>query len=133
MVSENGLIQPPPNATVTSLGVDHVRLSYLYLDEGDLDGLLSLLTNKVLIKWPHTPTIRSREEAGRILRDPRTPRGRHCLYQVFGQAGSVAAVGRFNPLHEETDRGVPGVDFVDIFTLSEQGLIMGQRRFITSI
>ncbi|MBR8743394.1 hypothetical protein DSY14_16920 [Nocardiopsis sp. MG754419] len=128
---ENDHDQPSPNATITSLGVEHVRLSYHYLDSGDIDGYASLLADKVQIKRPDLPLAHGRDEAERLCGDPLRPRGFHDLYRVFGQAGDIAAVGRFVVLPYGPGRGPEDVDFVDIFTLADDGLILGQRRFLS--
>lgn len=129
--TENARARPLPNATITSLGVEHVRLSYHYLDNGDIDGYASLLAEKVQIKRPDLPLAHGRDEAERLCADPLRPRGFHELYRVFGQSGDIAAVGRYVVLPYGPERSPQDVDFVDIFTLADDGLILGQRRFLS--
>ena len=52
---------------------------------------------------------------------------------MFGEAGNVAAVGRFVLTPHERDLGRGDTDFVDIFILTESGLILGQRRFLAPL
>ncbi|MEC3895408.1 MULTISPECIES: nuclear transport factor 2 family protein [Nocardiopsis] len=127
----NGCDFPSPKATITSLGVEHVRLSYHYLDTGDIDGYVSLLAPDVQIKRPDMPLAHGRSEAERFCGAHLGPRGVHTLYRVFGEAGNIAAVGRFASARNGHLLGGEETDFVDIFTLAENGLILGQRRFLS--
>src|SRR5436190_2063112 len=44
-----------PSPAVTAAGVDHVRLSYAYLDEGDVDAYGSLFDEHAHVSRPDTP------------------------------------------------------------------------------
>lgn len=89
----------------TAAGVDHVRLSYLYLDDDDPDAYASLL---------HADMRGDR---------PDCRGGRHALHRVIADGNAVAAVGSF------TDRTGGCRFFVDVFTLSAEGLLLAVRRF----
>jgi hypothetical protein len=90
-------------------GVDHVRLLYAYLDAGELDGCASLT---------HTG---NREDALRVL--AALPPGTHELRTVEAGDQTVTATGRWT--------GPTGtVDFADVFTLSDCGLIDGHHRML---
>ena len=100
---------------VAAVGLDHVRLSYEYLDRGDHDGYASLLDPAATVDEPG--------RSGRRLRS----RGEHRLNEVFAADGRVAAVGRFvgaDVLGEPVD-----VDFADIFALSPSGLLLRRRSY----
>ncbi|MFC5286566.1 nuclear transport factor 2 family protein [Actinokineospora guangxiensis] len=112
--------------SITAAGVDHVRLSYLYLDAGDLDGYASLLHEDVHLVLPGSPTGRSRDDAMRLAGERPRPHGTHGLFKVIADGDCVVAVGRYNPA---SPNDTPGHDFADVFTLSDNALLMSQRRF----
>lgn len=102
---------------VAAVGVDHVRLSYEYLDCGDADGYESLLDPGFVRDEP----VRGHGAVRRMR-----GRGRHDVHDVFAADGRVAAIGRFRG--ESAAEGAE-VDFADVFTLSEHGLLVRQRCF----
>jgi hypothetical protein len=58
------------------------------------------------------------------------PPGRHELYKVIASGDCVAAMGHFTgptafPCPDER----LDVDFVDVFTISDKGLLLGHRRY----
>ncbi|MCD0449350.1 nuclear transport factor 2 family protein [Actinocorallia sp. API 0066] len=105
MTRPNGHL--PPSAAATAAGVDHVLLSYRYLDEGDTDAYASLFTENPQIHHPASPRA-----------------CHHHVYKVVAQADSVAVMGRLTRLPPS-----PPIDFADFFTLSPTGLLHGYRRF----
>ncbi|MFI9005980.1 nuclear transport factor 2 family protein [Actinosynnema sp. NPDC053489] len=117
---------PPPSDAVTAVGVDHVRLSYLYADEGDLEGLESLLHEQPQFRavGPLSPPPRS--EVLEVLAPTRGPRGTHRLLRVIADGDCIAAVGRF------TAAPATEVEFADIFTIADDGLLLGCRRFYST-
>ncbi|MEV7541055.1 nuclear transport factor 2 family protein [Streptomyces sp. NPDC089915] len=94
-----------PSRVVTDSGVDHVRLAYDYLDAGDLDGYGSLLDTGAL---------------GAELEGPRPPGARHLITRIVADGDCVVAMGRLAPQQR---------DFVDVFTLSAEGMLSGCRRY----
>ncbi|GGZ45622.1 nuclear transport factor 2 family protein [Streptomyces subrutilus] len=98
-----GRIQPSP--VITDSGVDHVRLAYHYLDSGDLDGYGSLLHEGPL---------------GSDLEGPGARGARHQITRIVAEGDCVVAMGRLTP-HER--------DFVDVFTLSDEGMLRACRRY----
>jgi len=106
---------------VTAAGIDHVRLSYHYLDQGDTDGYASLLDSAAVLDEPGHARVHGRV----AVAESRRLRwcGAHHLDAVFAADGQVAAVGRFNRGGSD---GVD-VDFADIITLSQHGLLVTQR------
>ena len=99
----------PWSTAATAAGVDHVRLSYLYLDDDDPDAYASLLHADVRMDRP----------------DCRG--GRHALDRVIAEGDCVAVVGRYR-----SRSGAPDLRFADVFTLSAEGLLLGCRRFYAS-
>lgn len=115
-------------AAVTSIGVDHVRLSYDYLDAGNLDAYGSLLDDNVHVRRPDAAQSRGRAQVQRLHAEVTGPPGRHLLEQIIADGDSIVVTGRFvrppTPPAELVD-----VEFVDVFTLSDFGLLLGYRRY----
>jgi len=109
----------PPSAAVVAAGVDHVRLLYAYLDAGEPDGYASLLHEDIHIRGVGGRAVRGREEAIRMLHAH--SKGAHEVRTVMSEDGTVTVTGRY------TD-AAGTVEFADVFTLSEFGLIHSQRR-----
>ena len=114
---------PPPSDTVTAVGVDHVRLSYLYADEGDLEGLESLVHCEARDGSLHEARPTGRSQVLDVLAPAEGPKGRHRLLRVIADGDCIAAVGRF------TSAPATEVEFADIFTIADDGLLTGCRRF----
>jgi ketosteroid isomerase-like protein len=91
----------PPSSLITDSGVDHVRLAYHYLDTGDLDGFSSLLDEDARLESP-------------------APGCRHHIERIVASGDCVVAIGRLTPQQ---------VDFVDVFTLSAEGMLRSRRRY----
>jgi hypothetical protein len=118
-----------PSRAVTACGVEHVYLSYCYLECDDIDGYGSLLDDDVVLDRPDTPPGRGRNEVVRMLLDGVIPQARHSLEKVLAHDDCVVVVGR---LSQESGLFTPAVDraaFVDVFTLSETGMLRGCRRY----
>jgi hypothetical protein len=111
-------------AAVEAAGVDHVRLGYQYLDHGDADGYESLLDAGAVLEEPGRDRVCGRMAVAGARRQLRG-RGEHDVHDVFARQGRVAAIGRFRPPGRVGD----AVDFADIYTLSEHGLLVSQRSF----
>jgi ketosteroid isomerase-like protein len=121
---------PPPSAMVTAAAVDHVRLSYLYLDEGNLDAFASLLDDDVQVKRPDAPEAHGRAEVLDLMATLSGPPGRHELHKVIASGDCVAAMGHFvGPTTTPYPDERLDIDFVDVFTISDKGLLLGKRRY----
>ncbi|MDV9190373.1 nuclear transport factor 2 family protein [Streptomyces sp. SR27] len=103
---------------VTAAGVDHVRLAYLYLDDGDVDGFGSLLHEDVELRRPDAPPGQGRAEVLRMHREGLVPPARHTLDRIVAEGDSVVVMGRVGEL-----------PFVDVFTLSPEAMLRGCRRY----
>ena len=115
-------------AAVTSVGVDHVRLSYDYLDAGNLDAYGSLLDDEVQVRRPDAAQSRGRVQVQLLHAEVTGPPGRHLLDQIVAEGDTVVVTGRFVcPPAPPKDR--LDVEFVDVFTLSDFGLLLGYRRY----
>ncbi|KQX54739.1 hypothetical protein ASE09_32240 [Streptomyces sp. Root66D1] len=103
---------------VTAAGVDHVRLAYHYLDDGDVDGFGSLLHEDVELRRPDAPPGQGRAEVLRMHREGLVPPARHTLDRIVAEGDSVVVMGRVGEL-----------PFVDVFTLSPEAMLRGCRRY----
>ncbi|MEY9862090.1 ketosteroid isomerase-like protein [Catenulispora sp. GAS73] len=117
----------PPSSAVTAIGLDHVRLSYLYLDSRDIDAYGSLLAEEVQVTRPDTTPRSGRHNVLDMHRGPEAPRERHQIFKTVADGDCVAVMGRL--IRTEADPAQPDVDFADFFTLSEDGMLLGCRRF----
>jgi hypothetical protein len=124
MASDRGPRGGPPVTPVTAMGVGHIRLSYLYLDRGDIDGYLSLLHADISLSLPGEGEIRGREPVGAFQACPERLGAGHLIHHMIASGDRVAVEGRY----VSGDTG-QGVDFTDVFALSEEGLLRSQRRY----
>ncbi|MDX8141502.1 nuclear transport factor 2 family protein [Lentzea sp. BCCO 10_0061] len=111
----------------SAAGADHVRLSYDYLDMGDLDGYASLLHPDMQLKRHDAPPGHGREDTVRLLNAIPALRGRHHIHKVVACKDTVVVVGRYTP-PPEAESGTPS-EFADVVTLSDEGLLLCSRRF----
>lgn len=109
---------------LTSVAMDHVRLSYCYLDEGDVDAYCSLFAEQAVLRQPGTTPVTGRHELERIERARQTP-VRHSIYQVFGSGRQVAAIGHRRHLASQAD-----VHFIDVFTVADNGLLVDRTTYL---
>jgi ketosteroid isomerase-like protein len=107
----------------TSVAMDPVRLSYCYLDEGDVDAYCSLFAEQAVHRQPGTTPVTGRTELERVERARQTP-VRHSIYQVFGAGRQVTAIG-LRHLSTHTD-----VHFIDIFTVADNGLLADRTTYL---
>ncbi|ADJ46574.1 hypothetical protein AMES_4749 [Amycolatopsis mediterranei S699] len=113
------------SAATTPCGVDHVRLLYRYLDTGEFDGYASLLDENVQIRGVGAAPAYGREAAAEAARA--APPALHELYKIIAAADSVVVTGR--RLARDPGTGRAEFDFADVFTLSDDALVLSQRRF----
>jgi ketosteroid isomerase-like protein len=124
MASDKGFRTSPPCSAVTAAGIDHVCLSYRYLDLGDIDGYLSLLDADMSLLLPSRQEIRGRERIGEFQAQPEQHTGEHMIHGVIGSGDRVVAEGRY--VSRSTGESV---DFTEVFLLSEEGLLRSQKRY----
>lgn len=119
-----------PSTAVTAAGITHVMLTYRYRDVGDLDGYGSLLDERTEFTEPGAAGCQGRGEVLRAAADSTGRRGRHELRRVVAEGDTVVVVGRLSaPEGKTVEGGANGVDFVDVFTLSDAALILHCRRY----
>jgi ketosteroid isomerase-like protein len=111
-----------PSSELTKAGADHVRLAYHYIDRGDFDGYASVLHEDVQLHGLADHTAHGRSAAALLVRGQRHPQGHHTLYKLVADGDSVVAVGSYD--------GPAPVEFADVFTLADDGLLLSHRRFL---
>ena len=114
---------------VTAVGVDHVRLAYHYLDTGDIDAYGSLLDENALMCRPDGATCRGRSEILEMQATLAGPPVKHHIYKIIAADDAVAVTGRCNPRPARGGAAGAEVEFADIFTLTDEGLLLGCRRY----
>ncbi|MHC3455307.1 nuclear transport factor 2 family protein [Streptomyces prasinus] len=120
----------PVSGAVTAAGVDHVRLSYHYLDIGDIDGYASLLADDVHVARPDAPHRTGREAVLSLHQDATIGPGTHRIDGIVADGRSVVVTGLLTPLTAaDADDGSGDLEFVDWFTLSDDGMLCGYRRY----
>ncbi|MBB5872733.1 ketosteroid isomerase-like protein [Allocatelliglobosispora scoriae] len=116
------------SAAVSAIGHDHAQLSYAYLNSGDIDGYASLFHADAVVRRPDAGIIRGRDELERDrTAASRTRDGHYVVQHVFASGGRVAVTGRF-VLDAPRATG-DGVEFADIFTVDESGLLLAQSTY----
>lgn len=124
--------RPAPSRAVTASGVEHIRLSYDYLERDDIDGYGSLLDENVVLDRPDAPPGRGRAAVTRMLMDRVVPRARHAIDRIVADGDQVVVVGSLSQEPGPTTRAVEQIAFVDVFTLSDTGMLLGCRRYYFS-
>lgn len=117
------MVETVPSAATTAAAVDHVRLAYLYLDAGDLDAYASLVHEDAQFRRPDAPDARGRVEVLAMLAVCVRAGGSHELFKVVADGDCIAVVG-----HHTSSDGAD-VEFADFFTIADDGLLLGCRRF----
>lgn len=116
----------PPSSRSIAVGVEHIHLSYRYLDLGDLDGYLSLVDTGARFELPGRPVARGQVEVADLVFDHVRRQGPHTLDQVTAHGDRIRAAGRLGP---RTGRNPTRKDFTDIITITDLGLLLSWRRF----
>jgi hypothetical protein len=119
----------PPSPAVTATGVDHVRLAYDYLDSDDLDGYGSLLDEDVALDRPDAPPGRGRAEVLRMHLDRVVPQARHAIERIIAEGDRVVVTGCLWQDPGPRSRRLERIGFVDVFTLSDVGMLRGCCRY----
>jgi ketosteroid isomerase-like protein len=120
---------PVASAAVAGVGADHVRLSYYYLDRGDVDGFASLLAPDAVLLRPGGRDVRGRAAIERWLASSvaRGP-GTNTVSSVSATADRVIATGRFSG--HDADGHPRDVEFLDVFTIAPSGLLRSLKRYL---
>jgi len=89
--------------------IDHVRLSYIYLDAGDADGYASLFEHGSELEEPPTFVV---------------TRGRHLVEELMADGDRIVAVG-----HVDAGAQRSPVEFADVFIASATGLLRSKAPY----
>ncbi|MGW5331456.1 nuclear transport factor 2 family protein [Streptomyces bauhiniae] len=116
-------------AVAAGAGVKHVLLTYHYLDIGDLDGYASLTEKDVTLSHPGSPLRSGRDAVLDAQAAQATSLRRHELETVIEAEDTVVVLGRVVRCDQEGAEGADGIDFADVFTLSERTLVNACRRY----
>ncbi|WP_162467189.1 nuclear transport factor 2 family protein [Streptomyces cavernae] len=115
----------PSTAALTAAGVDHIKLAYHYADTGDIDGYGSLLDTNVEIDAPGFLRGRGRTQVLDRAAQLAPRQNQHHIHDIIADRHRVAVVGTAYTRHPAA-----AVEFTDVFTLSSDGLILRQRRYL---
>ncbi|MGI5403447.1 nuclear transport factor 2 family protein [Streptomyces sp. CA-135486] len=105
-----------------SAPVEHVYLSYAYLNARDYDAFASLLEDDVTVSVPDEVIAKGRAA---VISTERRRRVSYSLEDLWAGQGRIVATGVF---YRQAD-SVQGVDFADIFTVSPRGLIASRKTY----
>ncbi|MFK4227063.1 nuclear transport factor 2 family protein [Streptomyces sp. NPDC019890] len=105
-----------------SAPVEHVYLSYAYLNARDYDAFASLLEDDVTVSVPGEVIAIGRAA---VISTERGRRVSYSLEDLWAGQGRIVATGVF---YRQAD-SVHGVDFADIFIVSSRGLIASRKTY----
>ncbi|WP_311510817.1 nuclear transport factor 2 family protein [Nocardiopsis lambiniae] len=112
---------------MTTVGTEHARLSYHYLDLGDAEGYMSLLDPETRFHHPGERVARGPAEAFRSMKRLGCTGGRHSLFKTVSEGDTVIVVGRFTS--DDVRGNQKTAEFADVFTLTDLGLLLTRRRY----
>ena len=107
---------------VMIVGMEHVRLGYDYLNDGDFDAYGSLLDPEAVLVRAGSPPVLGRAAIERFWRC-RWP-SVHEMSEIIEDDPMISAVGR---MIVRPPSGVVDLRFRDVFTLSDYGLLLVHR------
>ncbi|WP_190394167.1 nuclear transport factor 2 family protein [Nocardiopsis quinghaiensis] len=113
----------PGGSSVNAAAVDHVHLTYHYLNKRDFDGYASFLAENVRTTYPGLEPVRGTSATEEVQRSALGDDRTHVLRKVFGDESTVVALGVL-------DTGTSLEDFADVFRVDEHGMILEQQRFL---
>jgi ketosteroid isomerase-like protein len=120
--------QSPPSAAATAAALDHVRLSYHYLDLGDIDAYGSLLDENARVCRPDMPLGQGRAEILKLHAESAGPGVRHHIYKIIADGDCIAVTGAVTGVAADSPAATD-VEFADFFTIADEGMLLGYRRF----
>jgi len=127
MAGSDVCVRRPPGGGLASVATDHVRLSYHYLNVGDIDGYGSLFSEQAVLRGPQRELLCGRAELERFERcRQRTGRATHRVLDVVATGRVVVAIGCVEDGADRAD-GPQSSDFVDVFVICDDGLIAERR------
>lgn len=126
-----------PSTSATMAGISHVHLAYHYLDNVDFDAYGSLLDVDAQVIRPDAPPGHGRAEVLKLQEEMAWRYGRHHLHRIVAQEYTVAVTGVTDLCDRPPDPGgqqeVRKVEFADFFTLTDEGMLLGYRRYYFAV
>lgn len=126
-----------PGTSATAAGISHVQLSYHYLDIVDFDGYGSLLGDDAQVSRPDAPPGHGRTEVLRLQEKMALRYSGHRIHRIVAEGYTVAVTGVTGLCDEPRNLGcrqrVRKVEFADFFTLTDEGMLLGYRRYYFAI
>lgn len=117
---------PVARSTLTTdIAIEHILLSYLYLDKGDTEGYASLLDRAAHFEEPGHPTAHGPEASAALLLGRYGERGTHRPDRVIASGENIVVIGDLTPRKNEMRKH----EFADVFAFNEHGLLASWRRF----
>jgi len=133
--NDHGRDVPATSATVA--GISHVQLSYHYLDTVDFDAYGSLLDEDAQVTRPDAPPGHGRAEVLRVQEEMAWRYSGHRIHRIVAQGFTVAVTGVTDlcdgPPDPDRQQEVRKVEFADFFTLTDEGLLLGYRRYYFAV
>jgi len=118
-------------------GVSHVQLSYHYLDTVDFDAYGSLLDEDAQVSRPDAPPSHGRAEVLRLQENMAWWYSRHHIHRIVAEGYTVAVTGVTDlcngPPKPGRQQEVRKVEFADFFTLTDEGMLLGYRRYYFAV
>lgn len=118
-------------------GVSHVQLSYHYLDTVDFDAYGSLLDEDAQVSRPDAAPGHGRAEVLRIQEEMARRYSGHHVHRIVAQEYTVAVTGVTGlcdgPPTPGRQQEVRKVEFADFFTLTDEGMLLGYRRYYFAV
>lgn len=113
------------SARASSIVREHIRLSYEYLNRWDIEGYASLVDPMARFRGPGSQVARGPQEAGELLVDLLSETSTHTLHRIVVEGDQAAVSGAFTAADSTRH------DFVDFFSISDHGLLLSWRRFLS--
>lgn len=104
---------------------EHIRLFYEYLNLRDVEGCASLIDPEARFRGPNSRVARGPREASALLSDLLPRASHHTLHRIIVDGDGAAVSGTLT----RTDSS--GRDFADFFSISDHGLLLSWRRFLS--
>jgi hypothetical protein len=114
------------SARAATIGREHIRLSYEYLNHRDTEGYASLVDPEARFHGPGPCVARGPQEAAGLLIGLLPETAVHTLHRIIVEDDGAAASGALTTADSTRH------DFVDFFSISDHGLLLSWRRFLSA-
>lgn len=114
------------SALASTIGREHIRLSYEYLNRRDVEGYASLVDPMARFRGPGPRLARGPQAAAELLIGLLPETSTHTLHRVVIEDDQAAVSGALTTADSTRH------DFVDFFSISDHGLLLSWRRFLSA-